>query len=233
MDKQSIRELAWSRLRDAGAARFPGVEGRIPNFVGAEAAADRLAATDVWRRAAVLKANPDAPQLPVRRRALEAGKTVYMAVPKLADAEPFWRLDADELTVPAHRAASIKGAAAHGRPVRLDEMEHVDLVVAGCVAAERTGARLGKGGGYADLEFAIAVEAGIVDEATILATTVHPSQILTDGTIPLTDHDFPLDVVVTPDEVIDTATSLARPAGVLPDHLDEARRRSIPVLGGA
>jgi hypothetical protein len=37
--KQAVRELAWTRLREAGAARFPGARGRIPNFIGAEAAA--------------------------------------------------------------------------------------------------------------------------------------------------------------------------------------------------
>jgi 5-formyltetrahydrofolate cyclo-ligase len=74
----------WSALQGAGAARFPGARGRIPNFVGAEAAAERLRGTDGWQRAATLKANPDAPQWPVRQRALEDGKTVFMAVPRLA-----------------------------------------------------------------------------------------------------------------------------------------------------
>lgn len=147
MDKQTLREMAWAAIRDADAARFPGVEGRIPNFVGAEAAADRLATTAEWRAASTLKCNPDSPQLPVRKRAIAEGKTVYMAVPKLADPEPFWRLDPDELTVHPHKAASIKGAARHGRPVSIDDMDTIDLVVCGSVAVERGGARLGKGGG--------------------------------------------------------------------------------------
>jgi 5-formyltetrahydrofolate cyclo-ligase len=37
-----------------------------------------------------VKANPDSPQLPVRQRALEDGKTVYMAVPRLAADAPFF-----------------------------------------------------------------------------------------------------------------------------------------------
>ena len=86
------------------------------------------------KRANVVKANPDSPQLPVRKRALAEGKTVYMAVPKLADPLPFWRLDPDELDVPAHRAASISGAARHAVPVGIDEMPHIDLVVCGSVA---------------------------------------------------------------------------------------------------
>jgi len=206
------------------------VEGRIPNFVGAEAAAERLAGEPVFEEAAVLKCNPDSPQLPVRRRALEEGKVIYMAVSKLADPRPFWRLDLEQLEVPPHRAASIKGASTYGVPVALDEMESIDLVVCGSVAVDRTGARLGKGGGYSDLEFALAVEAGLIGPDTVVATTVHPSQITTPGIIPVTDHDFPLDLIVTPDEAIYTDTPLPRPKGIVDEHLEPEKRQAIPVL---
>ena len=229
-DKSDVRRRAWQAIRDAGVARFPGVEGRIPNFIGAEAAAERLAATEEWKRAKAIKANPDSPQLPVRKRALAEGKTVYMAVPKLANDLPFWRLDPDQIDVPVHRAASIKGAAQHAVPVSIDGMPHIDLVVCGSVAVERGGARLGKGGGYSDLEFAVGVEAGIIDQETVIATTVHSCQVLESGAIPLTEHDFGLDLVVTPGETIRTRTSILRPSGVLWEHLEDEKRASIPVL---
>ncbi len=79
--KAALREEVWSAMRAAKVARFPGAAGRIPNFTGAEAAAERLRATPAWQAAGTLKANPDSAQLPVRQRALEDGKTVYMAVP--------------------------------------------------------------------------------------------------------------------------------------------------------
>lgn len=230
VDKQSLRERGWAAIREAGVARFPGVEGRIPNFVGAEKAAERLASTPEWKSAVVLKSNPDSPQLPVRQRALEDGKIVYMAVPKLADPKPFWRLDPERLTVSPHQAASIKGASRHGRAVSLDEMEEIDMIVCGSVGVDRAGARIGKGGGYSDLEFAIATEAGLINEDTVIATTVHVSQIFDDGSIPVTDHDFPVDLVVTPEDVIRTGTALLRPEGVLDDHLSEEKREAIPVL---
>ncbi|MDQ3973028.1 MAG: 5-formyltetrahydrofolate cyclo-ligase, partial [Actinomycetota bacterium] len=84
--KRALREEVWDALTDAGAERFPGAQGRIPNFAGAEAAAERLRRTDDWRAATALKSNPDAPQWPVRQRALEDGIVVYMAVPRLAEA---------------------------------------------------------------------------------------------------------------------------------------------------
>lgn len=229
-DKATVRERAWAALREAGAARFPGVEGRIPNFVGAEAAAACLASSEEWSRAVHIKSNPDSPQLPVRKRALADGKTLYMAVPKLAEPRPFWRLSPDELNVPPHAAATIKGAARYGVPVGPDEMEHIDLVVCGSVAVEAGGARLGKGGGYSDLEYAICVEAGLIGDSTPIATTVHPSQLLESGAIPVTDHDFPLDVIVVGDRILRTETGLPRPSGVLADHLDAEKRASIPIL---
>jgi hypothetical protein len=56
--KRVIRERIWALLERERAARFPGVEGRIPNFAGAPAAAARLASLPAWRAARVVKSNP-------------------------------------------------------------------------------------------------------------------------------------------------------------------------------
>jgi 5-formyltetrahydrofolate cyclo-ligase len=103
----------------------------------------------------VVKANPDAPQLPIRARALADGKLMYMAVPRLTDERPFILLDPGRLKVPARRAASITGSARTGRRIRVAELQPVDLVVCGSVAVNRDGARVGKGGGFSDLELAL------------------------------------------------------------------------------
>ena len=229
--KASVREEVWQALERSGAARFPGADGRIPNFVGAEAAAERLRGTDAWAGARTVKANPDSPQWPVRQRALEDGKTVFMAVPRLAAPEPFFRLDPAHLADSPRKASSIKGASRSARPVRLDELEPVDLVVAGCVAVSEDGARLGKGGGFSDLEFALAVEAGLIGPDTVVVTTVHELQVRPPGTIPLTGHDVRLDLVVTPERVI----SCRRPGRRRPARLDwgeltDEKIRAIPLL---
>ena len=126
-------------MQAAKVARFPGAPGRIPNFTGAERAAERLRGLPAWQAALTVKANPDSAQLPVRQRALEDGKTVYMAVPRLAKPEPFFVLDPDHLDQPPRKAASISGASRSARLVRLDELTPVDLVVMGCVAAGEDG----------------------------------------------------------------------------------------------
>jgi 5-formyltetrahydrofolate cyclo-ligase len=222
----------WSALQRAKAARFPGAEGRIPNFTGAEAAAERLRDAPEWKQAATLKANPDSPQLPVRQRALEDGKTVYMAAPRLAADKPFVALDPDALTVAPRQAASITGAARHGRPVDLDDLRPVDVVITGCVAVSSDGARLGKGGGFSDLEYALAWEAGLIGPATVIATTVHPLQILEEDRIPVTGHDFGLDLIVTPERLIRCrrrGSRRPRPS-IRWDELTEEKIQSIPLL---
>jgi 5-formyltetrahydrofolate cyclo-ligase len=200
--KAALREQVWADLDRPGVARFPKPANRIPNFVGAEAAARRLADTEEWKAAGTLKSNPDSPQWPVRTLALEDGKVVYMAVPRLAEPDPFFLLDPAHLADAPRAASSIKGASRSARKVDIDELEPVDLVVTGCVAVDESGARLGKGGGFSDLEFAVAAEAGLVDADTVVVTTVHDLQVLRSGSIPMTDHDIHVDVVVTPEQVL-------------------------------
>ena len=226
--KQAVRERVWALLERERVARFPDAKGRIPNFAGAPAAAARLASLPAWRAARVVKANPDAAQLPVRARALADGKLLYMAVPRLTDERPFILLDPGRLKVPARRAASITGSARAGRRIRVAELQRVDLVVCGSVAVNRQGARVGKGGGFSDLELALLVEAGLIGPDTVVATTVHPLQVL-EGALPETDHDFRLDLIVAGEEVI-ACRRTRRPKGILWDHLDAAKVAAIPAL---
>jgi 5-formyltetrahydrofolate cyclo-ligase len=226
--KQAIRERVWALLERERVARFPGAEGRIPNFAGAPAAAGRLASLPEWRAARVVKANPDAPQLPVRARVLADGKLLYMAVPRLVEERPFILLDPADLEVPPRRAASIAGSARAGRRIAVAELQPVDLVVCGSVAVNRQGARVGKGGGFSDLEFALLVEAGLIGPETVVATTVHPLQVLEEA-LPETEHDFRLDLIVAGEEVI-ACRRTRRPQGILWKHLDAAKIAAIPAL---
>lgn len=226
--KADLREAVWSDLAAAGAGRFPGIRHRIPNFVGAEEAARRLAETDAWRRAAVVKCNPDSPQWPVRTRALEDGKLVVMAVPRLATMPPFLVLDPDDLDVSPRTASSIKGAGTHARPAAVADLDPVDLVVVGCVGVDTRGHRLGKGGGFADLEFAIAAAAGVVDPEVVVATTVHDVQVRDD--LPTDAHDVAVDLVVTPTRTISVQRGGRRDPRLDPELLTEDKRAAIPLL---
>jgi 5-formyltetrahydrofolate cyclo-ligase len=227
--KAALREQVWADLSAAGAGRFPGTRHRIPNFVGAEAAAERLAATAAWERARVVKANPDSPQWPVRTRALQDGKLVVMAVPRLASMPPFLVLDPDALEVSPRQASSIKGASEHARPAGLDELDPIDLVVQGCVAVDRSGRRLGKGGGFADLEFAITAEAGLLDPEVVVATTVHDLQVR-DQELVADAHDVRLDLVATPSRTFAVDRGDRRHPTVDRELLTEQKVAAIPLL---
>src|ERR1043166_7917928 len=150
MTKDEIRQKVRTRLKLAGVARFPGVDGRVPNFVGAELAAQLLCELPMWRRARVIKINSDSPQLSIRRAALRDGKIVYMAIPRLRSERCFVELDPERLGTRIIRVASIKGAMQLGRLIPPQEMRSVDLVVCGSVAVTRQGARVGRGGGARD-----------------------------------------------------------------------------------
>ena len=230
--KASLRDEVWDALTAAKVARFPGARNRISNFTGAEAAARRLRGTPEWERAATVKANPDSAQLPVRQAALEDGRTVYMAVPRLAEPEPFFLLDPDHLADVPRKAASIAGATRSARRVAVADLAPVDLVVTGCVAVGEDGVRLGKGGGFADLEFALATAAGLIGPDTVVVTTVHELQVRPPGTIPTAAHDAPVDLIVTPDRVIDCRNRRGpRPTdGIRWDELTDEKIAAIPLL---
>jgi 5-formyltetrahydrofolate cyclo-ligase len=202
---------------------------RIPNFAGAEAAARRLTELPEWQAARRIKCNPDAPQRAVRLAALRQGKTVLMAVPRLRAERCFLRLDPRDLQGKLAQAATIKGASTLGVPVSPAQIGRIDLIVAGSVAVNPGGARLGKGGGYSDLEFALARAVGVVDDTTPVVTTVHELQVV-DDTIPMTAHDVPLDIVVTPERVIRAPRPHKKPVGIFWEELSEEQLAEMPAL---
>lgn len=229
-EKQTIREKIWGRLQAERAARFPGAQGRIPNFVGAERCAAHLDTLDAWKEARVIKINPDSPQRAIRHKALREGKRLYMAVPRLRQLACFIELDPDTIgEKKLWEASSIAGAGKLGRPVTVEALQPVDLIVCGSVAVSREGGRIGKGEGYSDLEFALATEAGKIGPKTPILTSVHPLQIL-DQPFPWTVHDIPVNYILTPEEKILCDLRYPRPEGIHWDLLTEEKIEAIPPL---
>ena len=231
-DKWAIREEVWTALETARVVRGRSVHDRIPHFIGCDDAALQVTELPEWRAACAVKSNPDQPQRPLRQLALEQGKLLYMAVPRLKDERVFIELDPTRPEVDPKKASTISGAFRVGRPVYVSEMKPVDLVVSGSVAVNRQGVRIGKGGGFADLEYGLAAAAGILTPQTPIISTVHAMQVLEED-LPWTQHDVPLDIVITVDEVIRCdrgSVDLPRPQGIYWEDLDERKIRSIPLL---
>ncbi|MFC6721457.1 5-formyltetrahydrofolate cyclo-ligase [Halobacteriaceae archaeon SHR40] len=229
MDKQQLRKEIWEELEETGEARFPfPPHGRIPNFAGAKDAAERLTELDTWQDADAIKSNPDSPQLPVRRAALREGKTLYMAVPRLRDEDCFLKLDPAEIDDIDH-ATTIGGSSEVGVQVGPKEMEPIDLIVSGSVAVDEQGARVGKGEGYSDLEFAILREFGLVGDGTTTVSTVHEMQVV-DREIPTDAHDVPIEHLCTPERAIATEVAGAKPSGIDWGALPAEKIEEIPIL---
>jgi 5-formyltetrahydrofolate cyclo-ligase len=128
-----------------------------------------------------------------------------------------------------YTASSIQGAAKFGRLIGLEGIKKIDLIICGSVAVNRRGARVGKGGGYSDLEFALLTENKKLSAKTPIVTSVHALQIL-DQDLPMTAHDIPLSAIVTPGEIIEIDANLPRPKGIYWRMLPLEKIEGIPIL---
>eukprot|EP00899_Mesostigma_viride_P012520 jgi/Mesvir1/21269/Mv21670-RA.1 len=236
--KWDIRKRIWDKMEAENLADFPRpVHHRIPNFVGADQAADKLASLPEFFSAQTVKVNPDTPQRQVRYRTLIGGKQLLCPQPRLRTGffstlslASLPDTDDDKLLRDACKAA---GIAKYGTPIGLGEKLRVDLVVVGSAAVTPEGARLGKGEGFAELEYAILRLMGAIDEHTLVVTTVHDCQVLDAGSIPLDKlrvHDVPVDIICTPTRIIRTNTAIPKPGGVFWDLLSPEKLAQIRIL---
>ncbi len=225
-EKESARQTVWDQLEEQGVARFPfPPHGRIPNFEGAEQAADRLFKTDLLSEAERIKVNPDAPQRYVRIAALHRECTVFVPTPRLRGG--FKRLD--PASIPDEErasAASLSNMDAWAEPVPLDALPQLDAIVTGSVAVTREGHRCGKGEGFSDLEYALLRELG--HDPVPVATTVLPLQIV--DRFPTDAHDVPLSLITTPNETIRVDDPPPPPRGIDWSALSEDALNEMPIL---
>ena len=226
--KEQIRKFVWDAMQRAGLANGGNLYDKIPDFKRANAAASNVINLDVWKEASVIKSNPDKAQRPLRELALKSGKTVYMAVPRLRKSKCFVEITCS-LEASVETLSTMEGALKYGKPVYPSDLAPIDLVISGSVAVNREGIRIGKGGGFADIEFALAVEGGSVTNETPVLTTVDHIQIL-DEPFPWSRHDVAVDYIVAEEEIIYCDRSNDRPAGIYWEDLDESKLQEIPLL---
>ena len=226
MDKQLLRERVWKELESRDLVTFPKpAQGRIPNFVGSDAAAARIRNLPAYVDAKLIMVNPDAAQLAVREIALRDGKRLLMASPRLRSG--FIMLDPKIIKNP-REAATIRGAFKIGHKVDVREVTF-DLIVEGSVAVDLRGGRVGKGGGFGDIEVAILKEVGAAGDKTPIVTTVHELQIV--ESVPMTEHDISVDFIVTPDRTIKVEHGYRKPSRILWELLPSDAFNKMPILG--
>lgn len=192
--KKVLREKIWRLLEKRGVARFPlPLKDRIPNFEGSDQAARLVSTLSERKEAKVIFANPDFAQQKVRELALKEGKILIMAIPRLK--EGYLRIDPEEVRGREEEASTIKGASRLGR--KLKKLPKPDLIITGCVAVDKEGWRLGKGGGYRDREIATFIkEFGKI----IVVTTLHDLQIVEE--VIHEEFDTQMDYIVTPTKIM-------------------------------
>jgi len=219
-------------------ARFPlPVHNRIPNFVGAREAAFNLAQTEEFRNCKVIKVNGSLAQQPVRYWVLKRQKKLIVPHPALEDAKAiFYEIDPKKHGQRMYGfLATKKGMMKFGASIGLEQkIERVDMCVVGSVAVcPHNGARLGKGKGYAEIEYAILRSLGVIDDNTLVVTTVHDSQLwydMTANTV-MQEFDLPVDLIVTPTQIIQPQNKLPKPhKGIIWSKVSERMIREIPVL---
>ncbi|NWX23468.1 MTHSD protein, partial [Aegotheles bennettii] len=171
---------------------------------------------DAFNRAREVKVDPDKPLEGVRLAALQARKTLLVPTPRL-------RTGLFNRIVPPPGAtkemlricATAQGVKEHSVPVGLDGKARVDLVVVGSVAVSEKGWRIGKGEGYADMEYAMMVSMGAVQEDTPVVTIVHDCQVVDIAEELLGDHDLTVDYILTPTRTIKTNCKRPKPQGII------------------
>ncbi|MEZ0290116.1 MAG: 5-formyltetrahydrofolate cyclo-ligase [Sulfolobales archaeon] len=219
--KESIREEMWITLEARGVALFPKpVFNRIPNFVGSNDSARLISTLEVFKNARVVEVGPDRPQAGVRRLALEHGKILIVPSPRLR--EGLVLIDPSKhSTEEFSELVNIRTFMSRGEKIDPWDLPKIDLMVVGSVAVNFKGARVGKGGGFSDLEYAILREFNKVSEETPVVTNVHELQII-DRDIPMEKHDLPVDLIVTPERVYKTKRIYRKPEGIYWDLIEKS-----------
>lgn len=176
----------------------------------------QLTGLEEFRVAGCVKVNPDSPQKQVRFLTLSGGKMLLTPQPRLRTG--FFSVLESSMLSPGttNEACASVGVAKYGKPIGLDEMIKVDFIVIGSVAVNpKTGARLGKGEGFAELEYGMLRYMGAIDDSTPVVTSVHDCQLVDDIPVEkLLIHDVPVDIICTPTQVIFTNTTTPKPQGL-------------------
>lgn len=224
--KVKIRSHVWRSLEEKGIALPPKpIWGRIPNFINASKAAENIVKTRVYREAKVIKVDPDSSLKNFRFKALLEDKVLVMPTPRIR--KGFIILDPNNISHFKIKVSStIRGAFLYGKIVEDPfTIPKIDLFVVGCVAVSKiNGIRLGKGGGYSDLEYAILLESGSITKEIPIIALAHDLQVF-DIAFPQEPYDAPVDYIATSTQFIKVINRASRPKGLICELLRGEHRK--------
>lgn len=232
VSKSAIRTAVWKYIEENDLADFPRpVNRRIPNVKGAATAADFIPTMQEFKTAQTVKVNPDKPQEQARFLTLDAGKNLLVPTPRLRNGL------FNRINVPAGATKDVlricstsQGVREHSETVSLDDKVKIDLVIVGSVAVSKSGRRIGKGEGFADLEWAMMRSMGAVGPDTVIITTVQDYQVIDIPEKLMGEHDLTVDYIVTPSGITKCTGTAPKPAGIYWSKLEPSKLKRIPVL---
>ncbi|KAK7968644.1 hypothetical protein PG996_002930 [Apiospora saccharicola] len=233
--KDVVRAKVWQELRKVAYpdSRFHyDFSSFIADFVGSEAAADKLLAMPSYRGSSTVFITPDNCLEYLREQTLKAGVRVLMTTYGIR--RGFWLLDPAAIDPALYQyAATLDGLEKVGRPVSLAEITELDLrisfMVTGTGAINHGGVRFGKGHGFFDLEWAMLYTLEVVSQNTMTAAVVHDCQVLDEELHPET-YDTVCNLIITPSRVLRAEAAVQPTCGILWDRLEDGMLEDIPPL---
>jgi 5-formyltetrahydrofolate cyclo-ligase len=224
--KAQLREEVWRELDARRVASPRPCHGRIPIFAGARVAAMKVAKRSFFFEAETVYSTLDLSLQPLREEVLRRGKRLVMMLPGF---KGFVIVDGSSLPKGAIRAAATpRGSLVYGSRVEILKGVKIDVFLAGSVAVDNRGGRLGRGDGQQDLEYAVLKELGVLDDRTPVVTLVHEVQVV--AQVPMELHDVPADYIATPSALLKVESGYKKPSGVIWDLVDEAAANKLPLL---
>ncbi len=197
--RERLRRRIWHLMENAKVLTFPlDTFGRVPNFIGAEAAAELLAQQPEFEQARVIFVAPDHVLRRARELVLERGKVLAVSLPQRLirrGLTPFLQIT-ERRAIKA--AAKVDNFLRYGKPLETP----VDLAVLSSVVVDRLGHRLTPYREFGDRLWELLKEHGFVHQHTKIATIVHPLQFADDLAKWITSEDVTVHLLVTPEEVI-------------------------------
>ena len=182
------RTAVWDALERTRLCRFPlPPHGHCPNFVGAKQAAEQLLRHPQLQERGVLIVGPERVLLPLRKLALQSGMTLY--VPHQKKEGWYWKL------------TDVAGARLSAMPQTGEpklQPTGAQAAVLACVAADRSGNRLGKGYGWGARGLSLPLPQ---------YTLAHP--LMLQDALPCPPDSW-VHLIATPHEVIDCGSSSLR-----------------------
>jgi len=203
----------------------------IPDFDGADAAMDQIAALPAYRQSKLAFVTPDNSLVELRRRMIAAGKPFVVSTYNIHRG---FRLMAPG-SVPKGLelyAAWLDGIEHFGTPITLEDISklgRIDFMATGASAVSIDGIRFGKGHGFFDLEWGMFTDIGLADDTTPVVAAVHDVQVV-DEKLPASETDIVVDLIATPTRMIEVARHGRRPRGIKWDLITADRIAATPPL---